>query len=132
MRCTFAVTAVAVLVAALTLSAASCPPVHPDADPVLVRAEQSLEISFTTVDTLLLIEHQHRELLAQLVPHAEEYCDYARTVGPPSFRALDAAITAYREHRSPENKATLLTWLAVVEQLARDAQVVLAAWGGGQ
>ena len=122
-----------IIALAVLLSAAGCAhKLHPDADPVLVRAEQSLEISFTTVDTLLLIEHQHRALLAQLVPHAEEYCDYARTVGPPSFRALDAAITAYRDNRSPENKATLLTWLAVVEQLARDAQVVLAAWGGGQ
>ena len=116
------------LVAALAL--VGCATLSPDADPILVRAEQALEVSFETVDFALLVEYRHREMIAGVLPQAEEMADHLRRVAPDAFRGLDNAITVYRDNRTPDNQATVLTWLAVVESIMRDAQMILAAWGG--
>jgi len=121
-----------VALALAVLVMASCAHLQPDADPVLVRAEQTLVVSFETVDAFLRIEHANQAALEALVPGSHQLAEQLRVKAPASFRALDAAIAAYRTNRSPENKATVLTWLAVCEQLAHDAQVLLAAWGGGR
>lgn len=121
-----------VIVAALALVAlVGCATIQPGADPVLVRAEQALVVSFETVDAFLRIERENQHALDEVVPGAHAVAESMRTRGPASFRALEAAITAYRAHRTPERRATLITWLAVCEQLAHDAQAILAAWGGG-
>lgn len=121
---------VALVLALLVL--ASCAHLRPDADPVLVRAEQALTVSFETVDALLRLEHDNQAAMTALVPGAHQVAEDIRVKGPASFRALEAAISAYRANRTPDNKASLLTWLAVCEQLAHDAQILLAAWGGGR
>ena len=111
---------------------ASCASLRPDADPVLVRAEQALVVSFEMTDAFLRIERANQAAMTAVVPGAHEVAESIRVKGPASFRALEEAISAYRDNRDAEHRATLLTWLAVCEQLAHDAQVVLAQWGGGR
>lgn len=110
----------------------SCASLRPGADPVLVRAEQALVVAFETTDAFLRIERANQAAMTAVVPGAHQVAEDIRVKGPASFRALEAAISAYRDNRDAEHRATLLTWLAVCEQLAHDAQVILAQWGGGR
>ena len=124
---------VAGLVGILVVVALSaCATLQTGADPVLVRAEQTLEISFTTIDGLLFVEKYHRAELEKVVPNAHQVAETLRVRAPEALRAATRAIDVYRIHRTPEAKADLATWLAVVQQLAYEAQRILASYGGGK
>jgi hypothetical protein len=109
-----------------------CATTRPGADPVLLRAEQTLEVSFATIDGLLYLEKYNQAALTAVAPDAHKVAEMLRTEAPVALKAATAAIDVYRANRTPQAQADLATWLAVVQELAHQAQVILAAYGGAK
>jgi hypothetical protein len=114
------------------LLVAACATLSPTSDPVLVRAEQSLATALDVTDALVQLDYTHRDALAAAVPGAHAVAERIRVKGPAVFKLAASAMDTYRANRTPENKATLQTTLAVVADLFNSAQQVLAQWGGAK
>ena len=92
--------------------------VAPGADPVVVHAEQSLAVARHALDTFVQYDHAHRASVPREV-HA--FAESVRKEAPAKFRAATAILDAYQANRSPENKATLETYVAALLALAEQA-----------
>lgn len=86
----------------------------PTGDPVAVRAEQTIQTSFTTVDTFLAFEHGQKNLPGSV----QEAVDTLRTQYPPAHRAALDALAAYKRNRDAYATDTLNRWLATLLELA--------------
>lgn len=86
----------------------------PTGDPVAVRAEQTIQTSFTTVDTFLAFEHGQKNLPGSV----QEAADTLRTKYPPAHRAALDALAAYKRNRDAYSTDTLNRWLATLLELA--------------
>lgn len=86
----------------------------PTGDPVAVRAEQTIQASFTTVDTFLAYEHSQRNLPGGV----QEAADTLRTQYPPVHRAALDALASYKRNRDAYATDTLNRWLATLLELA--------------
>ncbi len=122
---------------AIALSVA-CASVAPGNDPVVVRAEQTWRIGFDTVDSFVILErqgtvpglkgsaaaHSFAEKLRAPNPEGAKFSNKDQVVpyGRWIFNKLDAAIQTYKANRTPENKATIETYLALAENLIASAQ----------
>jgi hypothetical protein len=117
----------------LLILAVSCATIT-SGDPVVVRAEQSVNIAFETVDTFLYIEHTHQADLAKVSADAHVVAEALRTNGPEAFRKARRLIDVYKANRGDDAKADMLTALAFVQALASEVQPYLvryeAAKGG--
>jgi hypothetical protein len=85
-----------------------------------VRAEQALSVSLAALDSFTAFEHRRRADVPTLVR------DVAARVRLNAPRALDSANAlrlAYKGNRSEDNRAGLLTALAVVESLVSEIRV---------
>lgn len=120
------------LLAAIWLLA-GCTTLQPNADPVVVRAEQSIQVAFATLDTFLKVDHANRELFKTSLPEVHKFAEYLRApVGnPPAPRGIsyiESAVkvkNAYKLNRTAENKASLVTALATLETLIQQTQAQL-------
>lgn len=110
-------------VAGLVLLGVGCASVAPDNDPVVVRAEQTTALAFETIDAFLDWEHANRTVADADVTAA---ADKLRVEAPKWLRAARSATKAYKANRTDENKATLVTAIAVLESAMREAQQHLA------
>lgn len=111
------------MLAALFLCAAGCKTIT--GDPVVVRAEQAQKVLVYTLDTLLKFEYDNRAYLWSINPQLKKFCDTCRDSEVMWIHGIDNATEAYKSNKSTENKATLVTWLAVIEQVVSDAQQAL-------
>ncbi len=102
---------------ALSLSLVGCGSVAPGSDPLVVRAEQLVPGAADTIDAFLKFERINEATLGKDV---HRVADELRVNAPRVILAARAATRTYKENRNAENKATLETVLAVVEQLAAD------------
>lgn len=102
-----------------------CATVLPGNDPVVVRAEQIRGIALDTFDTVMKLERDNREALFAVSPDIKHTVDYFRKNELQWINGLDNCIQTYKKNRTPENKATLVTWLAVVEKALAEAQTCL-------
>ena len=109
---------VSILIAQLVVG---CAILQPGADPLVVRAEQTQQVSLAVVDQFLRYEYKNR---ATLGPKVKQAADEVRKNFPPASKALEAATKAYKNNRTIDNKANLITWLSVVETL----QGEVSAW----
>lgn len=87
-------------------------------DPVVVNSEKAIEASFKTVDAFLKWE---RENPAVVTPAVHAVAQDIRRKAPDAFRNSRAVLRAYKQNRTPEQKALLDTWLATISELARVA-----------
>lgn len=101
---------------------AGCATLNPSADPVEVRAEQTVSIAFSTFDTFLKIESQQEARLITAAPGVVKFADWLRepTPGglPRGLSIIESANNvrrAYKANRSAENRASLISALAAVE-----------------
>lgn len=92
--------------------------VAPGADPVVVHAEQTLALARHALDAFVQYDHTHRAAVPKEV-HA--FAESVRREAPPKFRAALALLDAYHSNRSPENRATLETYVAALAALAAQA-----------
>jgi hypothetical protein len=91
---------------------------------VEIRAEQVLAVSMSALDSFVAFEHRRRSDVPPLVR------DVAARVRLNAPRALDSANAlrlAYKGNRSEDNRAGLLTALAVVESLVAEIRVWVPA-----
>lgn len=111
----------------LLILAVSCASVT-SGDPVVVRAEQSVNLAFETIDTFLWIEHNHQADMAKLSADTHQVAEGLRTQGPEAFRKARRLIDAYKGNRTPEGKADMMTAVAFVSALANEIQPYLARY----
>lgn len=109
------------LVLILSLNS-GCKTVLPGNDPVVVRAQQTEQIAFTTFDTYVHIEDKYRATLWNASHDFKMVADKIRTDAPAWFKSFDAVLDAYKANRSQQNKANLAAGLATLEQAVIEAQ----------
>lgn len=111
----------------LLLLAVSCATIT-SGDPVVVRAEQSVNIAFETVDTFLYVEKTHQADLAKVSADAHRVAEALRSNAPDAFRKARRLIDVYKGARTDENKANFMTALAFVQALADEVAPYLARY----
>jgi hypothetical protein len=104
-------------------------------DNVVVRAEQTLSMAFDTFDAFLKMEHQFREQTKEKLPEVHKFAEWLRepvrvtgtsgTMKPRGIALIESANNvknSYKDNRSPESKATLISALAAVESALVETQ----------
>ena len=105
---------------ALLLSSLACQTtVAPGADPVVVRSQQVLEISFAAVDKFVEWEYKNRLNVSKDVHAAAETL---RREFPPVFRISRTLLAKYRSSKDAEDKRLLENYLAKVKEYSTLAQ----------
>lgn len=128
-------TPVAMLLALLLpFSVVGCAALAPGADPVVVRAEQSIQIAFSTFDTFLKLEHDNSAKVKDKAPEVHQFAEWLRekdasgtSQGIAMIRSADNFKNAYKSNRTAENKANLITILATLESAVSETQKHLTA-----
>lgn len=120
----------ALLLVVLALCLA-CVHARPDADPYLLRAEQSLAVGVDVLDAWFLLERQHEVLIEAKLPGAHAETERLRRDAPAYIRTVTAAMDAYRVAPGPEGKASIQKALAVFLVLVERSQGYLAAYERG-
>lgn len=118
-------TARTLVVLLLCSSLAACAALKAGEDPVLVRAEQTEQTAFATMDTFVNLERDNEALLRTLVPGIHAAAEAVRLKGPAAIRDLRDVIATYKAAKAGA-KPDLSTALAVVEQILRDVQSWIA------
>lgn len=103
-----------------------CAQVLPGQDVLVVRAEQTAAGAFEIMDAFVEMEEANREKLRQLAPEIERAANKIRRDGRKALEELRNVTRVYKQNRTAENKASLITWMAVVTDLQRIAQEHLA------
>lgn len=120
------------ILAAITLCLlAACATVKPGNQSAEVRAEQTLSVSLAALDSFLAFEHRRR---ADMPPLVRDVAARVRLNAPKALDSANALRLAYKGNRSEDNRAGLLTALAVVESLVAEIRVwvpVTSASGPG-
>lgn len=81
-------------------------------DPFVVEAEKDLRSAFHVVDDFLAWEHANRRTLS---PAVTSFADDLRIQFPAYLQSAEDTLRTYKRNRTPENKASLSTWLATVQ-----------------
>lgn len=113
----------AVLLLVLPLLLTSCVTLQPGADPIVVNAERTMEISRATLDAFVRWEFNHR---AQCPPQVQAVAEKFRQEAPAWFNRAMKLKLAYKQNRGPDQKADLLTAMAVLSTATSEAATYLA------
>lgn len=126
-------TIIAILSAITICILCGCATLNPGVDPIEVRAEQTLSVAFATMDTFLKLAHQQEARLKTVAPQVLKFADWLREPQPdglPRGASLVASANrvrqAYKSNRSADNKASLVTALAIVESAVSETNRQLA------
>lgn len=84
------------------------------ADQVILRAEQTAQTARLTMDTFVHLERDNEALLKQVNPQIHQYANTIRRNGLNWVDSLRAATKAFKANRTPENEATVNTWLTTL------------------
>lgn len=94
----------------------------------MTRAEQAEMSSFLVLDRFVALEKANSAALEAAVPGAHALANKIRTDAPDLLRAYDNALAAYRLAPGEGTKGEVLRIMALVAQLAQDAQAIMAKW----
>ena len=103
-----------------------CASVQPGNDPVVVNAERSTAVALATMDAFLQIEYNNRAMLKQVNPGIHIYAEYLRRNGQHYLQTARALTLAYKQNRSATNKANLQTAIALLNEIANQANTYVA------
>lgn len=106
-----------------------CSTIAPGHDPFVVRAEQTTEIAFDLLDTFLRWEYAHRKTLP---PEVTEAAERIREKAPDAIRIARELTRAYKRNRTEEGRVSMMSAVAVLDDLIATAQRYLATQGGEQ
>lgn len=107
---------------ALLLSSIACQTtIAPGADPVIVRSQQALEISFATVDKFVAWEYKNQKNVPKDVHAAAETL---RREFPPMFRIARNLLAKYRASKDAEDRRLLENYVLRVKEYATLASSV--------
>lgn len=111
---------------ALTPLLTGCASVEEGQSSLVVNAERTVKNAWDLIDGFLIFERDNRTQLWHVDQGIKQAADRIRVEAPDAFTAANNAIRAYKRNRTPENKASLQTVLAVVNQLLADAATASA------
>lgn len=100
-----------------------CATLNPNADPVVVNAERTIEVARVTLDAFVRFEFNQR---AKCPPEVQAAAESIRRHAPEWFNRALRLKQAYKLNRNAENKANLLTAVAVLQTAASEAATALA------
>lgn len=110
----------------LPLAFSGCAILDPSADKFIVRSQQTIQSSFVTVNSFLQLEYANRAVAQALDPSITKLADQLRETYPPINRSAWTVLDTYRNNRTPENKANLATYLAMLNEAVAQAELNLA------
>lgn len=116
----------ALTVASGTLALQGCATLVPNADPVVVNAERTTALAKDTFDTLLHVEFDNRAALGQVSPEIHRYAEVVRRNGTNWLQSARVLTQSYKLNRTPENKASLQTAIAVLQTAMTESNKYLA------
>lgn len=105
----------------------SCAAVKEGNDPIVVQAERLASNSYATVDNFLTLERSQRDIFWRTDQNIKHVADKLREGFPRSLESLRNVTKAYKRNRSPENKATLMTWQSTINQLLAELYTAQAS-----
>lgn len=94
-------------------------------DPVVIHAEQAVKIGFDICNAFVVFEHQ-RNSQGELGPEVRAAAEEIRQHAPGWIESANLLIKVYKANKTPENKANLLTALAVLQAGVDEANRNLA------
>jgi len=128
----------ALAILALLALGVGCARLQPGADPIEVRAEQSVSVAGDTIDLFVGLDCDNQELLRAKAPGVHKFAEWLRErvptpgeTGPvrtttPRGLALPAeanlARLTYKKNRTAENRAKLTAALAALDEALRQTQ----------
>jgi hypothetical protein len=111
------------LAALLLLLSAGCQTtIAPDADPVVVKSQQALEISLAITDKFVAWERKNQKVVS---PDVHSVAETLRKEFPPVFGIAMNLLKQYKLSRDPETKRLLNNYVLQVKNystLAQNAQ----------
>ena len=100
-----------------------CATLNPSADPLVVNSERTIAIAKETLNAFVSFEFNHRAKCPKEVQLAAETI---RREAPAWFARAMKVKLAYKANRGPDQKADLMTAVAVLSTAASEAAVALA------
>ncbi len=94
-------------------------------DPVAVRTQQAMSLAFDTMDAFVRFEHANNSK-GELGPEIRNVAEKIRAGAPRWMASANIMLRTYQANRTPENKANLMTALAVLQAGAAEATKYLA------
>lgn len=115
---------IAVLILLLPLLlCGGCSTLAPGADPVVVNTERTLEVARATLDAFVRFEFNNR---AKCPAEVQAAAEKIRRDAPEWFARAMRLKLAYKSNRGADQKADLLTAVAVLSTAASEAATALA------
>jgi len=109
----------------VAVMAFGCAHTAPGEDPILVRSEQTLVVTFAVLDSFVRIEYQNRALIAEKAPSLASLAEQIRSRAPAMLLAANDAVDVYRRLKTQQAMDSMLLALATPEALAEQAQAAL-------
>jgi len=113
----------ATLILVIPLLLTGCQSLQPGADPVVVNAERSIEVARATLDSFVRFEYLNR---GKCPPEVQQAAEHIRKHAPGWFDRVLRLKAVYKANRGADQKADLLTAMAVLQTAAAEAATFLA------
>ncbi len=94
-------------------------------DPVVVRTEQAMSLAFDTMDAFVKFEHLYNSK-GELGPDVRNAAEKIRAGAPKWMATAKIMLQTYKNNRTEENKANLMTALAMLQAGASEATKYLS------
>jgi hypothetical protein len=107
-----------------------CAGITPGNDPVVVRAEAAETTATEAFNALFTTEGQNHAFIKAHTPQVSAAVNRMRIEGPKAVDTLVAVVRAYKNNRTAENKANIVTAIAVVRELINQSKNYLTQIGG--
>lgn len=111
---------------AVVVLVVGCASVAPGSDPILVRGEQSLSVSFAILDSFVRVEYNNRSLVQAKAPQLSALAEQIRRNAPALLRTATQAVDMYRALKTPAAQDAMFVALSQPEALAAQASSALA------
>ena len=105
-----------------------CVTLDPGADPVAVNAEKTTQVAYDVFNTFVHLEYDHKSDFAQIGKGPHQIANQIRLHGRDWLKTARALTNTYEANRTPENKANLLTSIAVIQSAMTEAQKYIAQY----
>jgi len=112
----------------LSLALVGCSSIQSGNDPLVVNAERTTQLAVDVFDTFLKWEYDNRQTLS-VTPEIRKTADFIRTNGQNWLLTARSMTKAYKQSRTPENKANLDTAIATLRTAISEARRYLEANG---
>lgn len=89
---------------------------------VVIATEKTLKVSKDSIDLFLHLEYDNRALVKSQFPQVHAFAETLRSKAPDALITANNAKNNFKHNRNASNQANLMTAVAVVSDLAAQAQ----------